>query len=168
MSSLTNILIGTTVGAAVIGAITYVAKLSRVSAQLESVATAMIHSVSLKGLVIRVDITLKNPTGTVLKIKYPFIKLLYKESTIGTSKSINQDIIIPANGEAHINSIMISVPITGLFSLSSGLLNLLTKKQAVVIVVKTISTIDLGWRKIPYEKTDSINLKPKAQNGTNN
>ena len=162
MGNLKKILIGTTIGAGVIAIATYVSRLKRTSAQLESVATANIHSIKWDGLTIRIDVTLKNPTMSSLKIKYPFVKVLFKEKVIGTSKVMSQDITIPAHGEAKISGIMINLPATGLFSLGGGIFNLLINKQPAPIFVKTITTIDLGWKKIAYEKTDNNTLKPKA------
>jgi hypothetical protein len=161
MASLKKILIGTTIGAGVIALISYVSKLKRTSAQLESVATANIHSIKFDGLTVRIDVTLKNPTESSLKIKYPFVKILFDEKVIGTSKLFDKDITIPKHGEAKISGIMINVPATGLLSLGGGIFNLLVKKQDAPIFVKTITTIDLGWKKIPYEKTDNNTLKPK-------
>jgi hypothetical protein len=160
---LKKILIGGSIGAAIIGAVTYVGRLKRTSAQLESVASSMVHSIKLDGLIIRVDVQLKNPTSTSLKIVFPFVKLFFNGKLIGTSKVVSQIISIPANGEAKVNGIMISIPPTGLMSVASGLFSLLTKKQAAEVVIKTITTIDLGWKKIPYEKSDKSQLKPKAK-----
>ena len=77
MSKLKNIVIGTTIGAGVIGLVSYLLGLKRTSAELESVATAMIHSVKLDGLTVRIDVILKNPTNSSLTIKYPFVKLYH-------------------------------------------------------------------------------------------
>ena len=162
MTKWKNILIGGTLTAGVVSLVSYLTRLKRTSAELESVATANIHSVKLDGLTVRIDVQLKNPTSTTLKIKYPFVKVINNKKVIGTSKVIDKDITIPKNGEAKIAGIMINIPATGLLSLGSGLLSLLTKKQAVPIVVQTITTIDLGWKKVPYSKSDDMTLKPKT------
>ncbi len=161
MSKLKNILISVTAGAGVIGLVSYLSGLKRTSAELESVATGMIHSIKLDGLTFRIDVNLKNPTKSSLKIKYPFVKLYHAGKLIGSSKVLNQDIKIPANGEAVISQIMLNIPATGLLALGSGLLNLLNKKQEVPLAIKTITTIDLGWKNVPYQKTEQIKLKPK-------
>jgi hypothetical protein len=57
---------------------------------------------------------------------------------------------------------MVKVPFTSILSLGSGLYKLLVNKEPAKISVTTISTIDLGWKQVPYEKTDDITLKPKA------
>lgn len=162
MPSLKNILIGGTITAGVVSLVSYLTGLKRTSAELESVATANIHSVKLDGLTVRIDVQLKNPTDTALKIKYPFVKVINSNKVIGTSKVIDKDITIPKYGEARIEAMMINLPATSLLSLGSGILSLLTKKQSVPLTVQTITTIDLGWKKIPYTKSDDMTLKPKA------
>jgi hypothetical protein len=157
-----KIFLGTTLVAGIGGAVAYALRLKRTGTQLESVAAAKIHSIKLDGLTIRIDVQLKNPSSTSLKIKFPFVKILFQDKVIGTSKVINKDITIPAYGEAKIDGIMITVPLTGLASIGGGLYNLLVKKQPAKIFVKTITTIDLGWQKFPYEKTDDNTLKPKT------
>jgi hypothetical protein len=162
MANWKKILIGTGITAGVVSALTYASKLMRTGAQLESVASAMIHALKLDGLTVRIDVVLKNPTGSSLKLKFPFVKLLYQGKVIGTSKVIDKDITLPKNGEAKVSGIMVTMPATGLLSLGGGLLSVLTKKQPAPISVKTITTIDLGWKKVPYEKTDNMTIKPKA------
>lgn len=158
-----KIFIGTGIGAGVIGIITYASKLKRTSAELESVASANVHSLKLDGLTIRIDVHLKNPTEGSLKIKFPFVKLIFQEKVIGTSKVINKDIKIPSHGQAKVTGIMVNIPATGLLSLGGGIFGLLVKKQPAQVEVKTITTIDLGWKKIPYSKSDKSTLKPPGQ-----
>lgn len=157
--SLKKILIGTGIGGAIIAGATYLFRLRRTSAELESVTTVNIHKLDLTGLTLRVDVQLKNPTKTALKIKFPFVKLIYKDATIGSSQVLDKDISIPAHGEAVAEKIMIQIPLKGIFSLSAGLIKALGTGEAVKLISKTISTIDLGWKKLPYEKTEELTLK---------
>jgi hypothetical protein len=162
MANWKKIFFTTTIGAGIAGLAVYAAKLKRTSAQLESVARASIHSLKLDGLTVRVDVQLKNPSASSLKIKFPFVKLLHNKKVIGTSKLINKDIAIPAHGEAKVEAIMINMPVAGLLSLGSGIYNLLVNKKDVNLTVLIISTVDLGWSTLPYQKAENINLKPKA------
>jgi hypothetical protein len=162
MPSWGKIFLGTTIGAGIAGAVAYAMRLKRMGTQLESVASAKIHSIKLDGITIRIDVQMKNPTASSVKLKFPFVKILFKDKVIGSSKVINKDITIPAYGEAKIEGVMITMPLTGLASLGGGLYNLLVKKQPAPILVKTITTIDLGWKKFPYEKIDDNTLKPKT------
>ena len=154
-----KILIGAGISGGFIAGVSYFFRLKRTSVELESVSTAEIYDVNLKGLTIRVNTILKNPTKTSFKIKFPYVKLLYHDSMIGSSEVVDRDITLPAYGEAKIEKIMIQIPIRGLFSVTAGLVNSLVSGESVKMNVKTISTIDLGWKQIPYEKTDEVVLK---------
>lgn len=160
MANWKKIMVGTGIGAGIIGAIAYFSRLNRTNAELETLATAKLHSLKLDGLTIRIDVQIKNPTSSSFKIKFPFVKLVYKDKTIGSSQVVNKDITIPEYGEAKVEAIMIKIPVTGLFSLGDGLFNSLSQNKAVTIAVKTITTIDLGWKQVPYEKTDNSTLNP--------
>lgn len=150
------------IGAGVVGLLGYANRLSKASDKIETNIKANIHSIKLEGITIRIDVKLKNPSNVKFKIKYPFIKASFKDSVIGTSQVIDKNIEIPKNGEVNIEGIMILVPYTGLFSIGAGLMKALTMNDAAVINVKTISQVDLGWKKLPYEKSNDITLRNKA------
>lgn len=154
-----KLLIGLGVGTGAFAAINYFRKLSRASAELQSVSSMQVHKLDLSGLTLRVDVKLKNPTAASFKLKFPFVKLIYKDAVIGSSQAVNTDISLPAYGEAVINQIMINIPIVGMFSLGMGLFQSLSKGEAVKMNTQTLTSIDLGWKKIPYEKTEEITLK---------
>ncbi len=157
MSDVGKILIGGGIMAAIAA---YLLRLRRTSAELETVVSAKIHSISFSGLTIRVDVQLKNPTKGTMAIKFPFVKLIYKGSTIGSSQAINKDITIPSYGEVMIDSILISIPVLGLLSVAGDLIKAITgSPEGIKIQIVTISTIDLGWKTIPYEKLDEVVIK---------
>ena len=53
-----------------------------------------------------------------------------------------------------------------LLSTAKSLLQAVQQGEAFKIGVTTMTTIDLGWKKVPYEKTDEVQLIG-AQNGSN-
>ncbi len=154
-----KILIGTGIGGAIIAGVTYVFRLKRTSAQLESFAKVNIFKLDLSGLVLQVDVQLKNPTATKFSIKFPFVKLIYKDAVVGSSQVQNKDIAIPAYGEAVAEKIMITIPPRNIFSLSAGLITSLLAGETTILDSTTITTIDLGLKTIPYEKKEQITLK---------
>jgi len=163
METWKKIAVGTLIGGALIGGTVYVIRLNKMSAELETVPMVKIHKLDLTGLTLRVDVQLKNPTRTAFKIKFPFIKLIYKGTTVGSSQVVDKDISIPAFGEVVVNQIMIRVPLLSIFSLSGGLIKAIQNNEAVKLDVKTSTTIDIGWKKMPYDKSDTITLsKSKA------
>ncbi len=158
METWKKIAVGTVVGGAIIGGTVYIIRLNNTSAQLETIPMVKIHKLDLTGLTLRVDVQLKNPTRTAFKIKFPFIKLVYKGTTVGSSQVVDKDITIPAFGEAVVNEIMIRVPLLSIFSLSGGLIKAVQNNEAVKIDVTTLTTIDLGWKKTPFSKVDTVTL----------
>ena len=155
MNNLTKILIGT--GVVITGG--YLLKMSRTSANIETEIKAKIHSLKLSGLTIRVDAKLKNPTDGTLKIKYPFVKLSYQNSTIGSSQVVNQNITIPSFGEANIEGVMINIPLTGIFSVAMDLLKSLKTGTGVKVMIKVVTTIYTTFSTIPYEYEVEQTLK---------
>lgn len=153
-----KIALGTGIGGVFIGGIAYLFRLGKTNAELETVPVVKIHKLDLTGLTLRVDVQLKNPTRTPLKIKFPFIKLVYKGTSIGSSQVIDKDISIPAFGEAVVEQIMIHLPLINIFSFSGDLIRSIQNKEPVKLDVKTLTNIDLGWRKVPYTKSDTITL----------
>jgi hypothetical protein len=158
METWKKITVGTIVGGALIGGTIYIVRLSKMGAELETVPMVKIHKLDLTGLTLRVDVQLKNPTRTAFKIKFPFLKLVYKGTTVGSSQVVDKDISIPAFGEAVINQIMIQVPLLSIFSLSGGLIKAIQNKEAVKIDVTTLTTIDLGMKKVPYKNIATVTL----------
>lgn len=155
MNTLGKIAIGVLVGGGAYAGYKYFSGLKQTSTELESVSSLMIHKMGLDGLTIRVDITLKNPTSGTLSIKYPFVKLLHENAMIGSSKVIDKDIQLSPFGETHIEQILINVPIMSILNLAKSLV----AKQPVKVVSKIISTINLGWKKLPFEKSQEHTLK---------
>lgn len=154
--------IGIGAGLAIAG-VAYAMRMKRANTELVSMASAKIHKLDATGITFRVDLQLKNPTQQRLKIKYPFIKLLLKGSVIGTSQSVNKDIIIPAFGQVIVDKIMINVPIIGLLSIGMDIYKSIQNGREIKLTVKTISTIDLFFKKVPYEYPQEITLLKKNQ-----
>lgn len=147
MNKLTKILIGT--GVVLTGG--YLFRMSRTSANLEIEVNSQLLKLDISGLTVRINAKIKNPTDGTLKIKYPFLKLIYKGTTLGSSQVIDKDITIPSFGEANIEGVMIIIPLTGIFSVAMDLLKAIKTKEGVKVSVKVITTIDTTFSSIPYE-----------------
>ena len=158
-SSLKNIALGAGITAVVVGGAAYLLKMSRTQAQLEIINRANLHKIDLTGLYIRIDSVLKNPTAGSCKLKFPFVKLIYNGVVIGTSQVSNKDILLPAFGEAHIDGMFVHIPIIGLLSLGFKVFRALKNGEPIQMQVNTITTIDLGWKYLPYEVTQDVTLK---------
>ena len=159
MSAITKAIVGTAVGAGLIGAISYVRGITRAQAELQIVPSVYLHKVSLEGIVIRVDALLKNPTKASFKIKYPFIEIMHSQRLIGSSQVINKDIHIPSFGQVMIQDMMVNVPVLNFFEVVSALILSINNHEPVVLNVGVITTVDLGWTQKAYEHRQDLTLK---------
>jgi hypothetical protein len=159
MSLLTKILTTTVVGAGAYAGWSYLKNLKTAGAELEVLPKATVHHLSWDGLTIRLDVLLKNPTKGGFTLKFPFVKLLYKDTVIGSSTPVDKDIKIPAFGQVMIDKIMVQIPMMGVFSLAFTLVKALISGQSETLTVRTLTTIDLGIIKMPYETKQEITIK---------
>jgi hypothetical protein len=154
-----KVLISLGVGAGALLGFNYFRKLQLTDMHMEIVPSAMLHKLDLSGLHIRMDIRIKNPDAGSLKIKYPFMRLAYEGETIGSSQAIDKDIQIPAYGEAVVNGIMIQIPITNILTSVHKIFKDLNKGKSVKIQALTHSTINLGWKQLPFDKVNDLVIK---------
>lgn len=161
MSLTKKIIVGGLVGAGAIAGYSYYLKMKKTQAELEVVPTATIQEMNLNGITIRLDLLLKNPTKGSFTIKFPFVKLSYKDSSVGSSQVVDQDIKLPAFGQVKIEKILVTVPMLSIFSVSSSILKAIQSKEEVKITATLMTTIDLGWTKLPFEETHEVTLKNK-------
>ncbi|HWJ25199.1 MAG TPA: hypothetical protein VNS32_01580 [Flavisolibacter sp.] len=159
MSIATKILTTSVIGVGAIAGWTYVKNLKKAQAELEVVPKASIHQLSWDGLTIRLDVLLKNPTKGSFSIKFPFVKLLYKETVIGSSEAIDKEIRIPAFGQAMIDKILVQIPMTNVFSTVFTLVKTLIGGESATLAIRTLTTINLGIIKLPYENKQEVQLK---------
>jgi hypothetical protein len=159
MSLAKKIITGTLIGAGVITGYNYFLKMKRTQAELEVIPDARLQQVNLDGIIIRIDLLLKNPTKGSFSIKFPFVKLTYKDSLIGSSQVVNQDIKIPAFGQAKIEKILVNVPMLSIFSVSTSVLKAIQSKEEVKVTATLMTAIDLGWTKLPFEESHEITLR---------
>lgn len=171
---------GTLAGGVIIGGIIFIPKLIKLknaAPDLDVIPTAKIHKLDFTGITIRIDVQLKNPTSAAFKMKYPYIRVSYEDSVIGTSQSIDKDIEMPGFGEVNITGIMISVPITSVLSMAGSLLKAVQNNTEVKVDIVTVTHIDPYWSynantkewkrlinlgnksTIPYNKSQSITLR---------
>lgn len=145
-------------GGAVIGG-SYLLSMKRAGVHLEVVPKVYVHSVSLSGLKVRVDALLKNPTRASFSVKFPFIRLAFNNSVIGSSQAVDKDIEIPAFGQVVIDNIMVEMPALNILSTSYTLIKSLLENRPVVVKATVLTTINVGLSRIPFESSAEIQLK---------
>jgi hypothetical protein len=154
-----KILAGATIiGGAIVGG-SYFYNMRRASVQLEVIPKAYIHSLSWSALTIRVDALLKNPTRASFSVKFPYIRVTYDGSLLGSSQVVNKDIQVPPFGQVVIDNMMVNLPVLSIVSSAYSIIKALYDKKQVKLMATVITTIDLGWSHVPYDSSVEIVLK---------
>ena len=162
METWKKLAIGTGVGSVLLAGTAWLLRLNRTAVNLEVIPNAKVHKIDLSAVTIRVDLQVKNPTRTSLNIKYPFVRLSYQDNSIGSSQAVDQDIVLPANGEAQIENILISIPMLNLLSSAGKVLTALQNKETVQLQIDTLTSIDLKIKKVPFSKRMLVNLNNRT------
>ena len=149
-----HILVGLGIAGAV-GGIAYLLSLKRLSDELEIVTGASISKVTLTGLVLKVNVTLKNPTGGSVMVKQPFVKMIYADKTIASSQVKDANIEIPKFSEVNLDPIKIKLGFLSLATTVPALVKEYRETGKLNVIVHTVTTINDS---LPYTKTDNITL----------
>ncbi|HEY8937483.1 MAG TPA: hypothetical protein VIM65_19795 [Cyclobacteriaceae bacterium] len=149
-----HILLGAGVLASLYGA-SYILRLNRFSQELETTTKVAIQKISLSGIELRIDVTLKNPSGGSVRIKQPFVKMIYNGGTLASSQISNVNITVPKFSEVKIQPIKINIGFMMMATKFPALLTAYRNTGQLNLVVKTITTIN---DKLPYIKTENITL----------
>lgn len=152
------LLLGAGIAAAVWGA-TYLSRLNRLSNELESTTKVNIFNVSLTGIELRINVTLKNPSGGTVMVKHPFVKLVYGDKTLASSQVKDTDMKLSKFSEVNLDPITLEISFLTLATTVPVLFKEYRKTGRMVLTVKTVSTIN---NNIPYTKTDTITLAMPA------
>ena len=134
--------------------------LQRLQAELE-IVNSFSGNLSLTGIVLTVNTTLKNPTAGTITIKSPFVKIQYKDKTIASSEAKNDDFPLPKFSQTKLSPITLSISWMSILQSIPGLYQDYQAGKEMDLLVTTITTIN---GKLPYSKTDTITLK-KGSNG---
>ncbi len=137
----------------------YVQQVKRMQRNLQYIPTVNLQGVTWNAITLRVNILLKNPSRTGFSLQYPFVKLDYKGTVIGSSQAVPRKIKIPTNGEVIIDNVLIVIPVTGLFSVTAEILKALMEKKPVELTLTVMTDITLGWITAHYEEKKAITIR---------
>ena len=133
-------------------------KIRRTGKELEISHSAAIQDIGLQGVHIRLDVLMRNPSGTGFTIKFPFIRVLYNGSVIGSSSVINRDIKIPGYGEVKIDNIQIAIPVLNILSTGYKVYKELKAKNKITLGLRTTTMIMAAGLKIPFETNEQTSI----------
>ena len=153
-----NLWTGIIIGAIALG-VYGMSKLKNASGQLVTEVKGRIHSMDFTKLVFAIDATIKNPTETEIVIKYPFIKIAYKDSVIASSELLNQTIRIAPYSQTNIKNIKLPIQYLSITGIAGELIKKLqNRQQQVTVQCQIVTTIMTGVKNIPYSITKDITI----------
>lgn len=153
---------GSAIGSALIGAGLWLRRMGRTSASLEVVPSLMLHKVDFTGVYIRVDVLLKNPENGKLTLNYPFVRLMYEGTSIGSSQAKKEDIVIAPLSETSIKSIMFHIPLLSLLTTSAKLITAIKDKKPIQLDTEVITAIKTGAGYVSFKKVIPLQLNTQA------
>ena len=133
----------------------YLFKLNRLSNELESETKVSIHNVSLIGIELAIHVKLKNPSSGSIKVKHPFVKMIYAGKTIASSQVKDSNFTIEKFSEVKLDPIKITLGFLNLVTTVPTLLKQYRETGKLNLIVHTVTTINDS---LPYTKTDNITL----------
>lgn len=134
----------------------YFVNLNRLSAELETVTKISIYKLKLDGIVLTIEVILKNPTKGNISIKHPFVKMIYEGKVFATSEVKNEDITLKEFSQSTLPLIFVNLSWVNLATTLPSLLKKLRSNELVSIQAKTITTIN---ENIPYSKEENIVIR---------
>ncbi|MFT3843692.1 MAG: hypothetical protein QM725_01465 [Lacibacter sp.] len=159
MKLVTKLVTGATLSLAAIAGWTYVSNLKRSAAELQIIPKASLYKLGWDGLVIRVDVLLKNPAKGSFVMQFPFVTVLYKNTVVGSSQASSKEVKVPATSEIKLDPVYIQIPVSNVFSVVFSLVKSLFNKEAITMLIRTQTQIKLGLISIPYENKTEVNLQ---------
>jgi hypothetical protein len=141
-----------------IAAWNYIRQMKKMQENLEYIPSVNIQGITWNGITLKVDILLKNPSRGSLSIQYPFVRIDYKGTVIGSSQAVPKKIRIPPNGEVIINNVIIVIPVTGLFSVTAEILKNLLAKKKMELTLTVMTDITAGWIAVPYKESKKLTI----------
>lgn len=153
-----RVLAGSLIGGGLLAGYIVLKKIKHTGAELEINNSLAIQEVGIQGIKVRLDVLLRNPSGTGFTIKFPYIRLLYNGSVVGTSSVINRDIKVPSYGEVKIDNIVISISALNILSSGYKAYKDIKSKNKITLTIKTTTLLMPDSLKIPYESNQDITL----------
>lgn len=147
-----HILIGAGAVALALG-VPYLLKVKRLTEELTTVTKVSVYKVRLDGIELEVKVTVKNPTGGSIRLKVPFVKMMYGEKTFATSQVSDQEIEIGKFTDVTFPSIFINLPFMSLATTVPNMLKEFRSTGKINMTIQTITTINGN---VPYTKTDQV------------
>jgi hypothetical protein len=125
--------------AALIWALSKVAKTSRFYNRLNVEARGRLHKLTFNKMQVAVKCKLKNPTNTSIEIQYPYVELYYKGEMLGSSQVVDDTIPIPQYGQPE-REVLIDIYLLQLSVVAADIFRILQTQQGTLAVQGKVYT----------------------------
>jgi hypothetical protein len=120
---------------------------------------ARVHKITFSRITIVVKATVKNPTKHNYKFKHPFVTLLYKNESIGTSLVESTDYELKPFEQRMLNDITVEISVLSLPTLALDLFNILrTQTGAAPILIRTTVPVEVAGQITTAVYEQTVNL----------
>jgi hypothetical protein len=136
--------------------------LKRLNDEIQVISSVNINKLTFSSLELRIDLLLKNPTSGTVDVKYPFVKIYYDGSMLGSSEVKDKDFPLPKYSQMTVDPIYLPIPLPSLISLAPKMLNDLQAGNSIALQVTAVTTLN---NTVPYTRTDTITIKPGSNAG---
>ncbi|MEW6469660.1 MAG: hypothetical protein AB1458_12085 [Bacteroidota bacterium] len=150
-----------------VGAFAYARHLKKEADTVQTEVRGAIHAIKLKGLDIRLDVKLKNPSKTDFKFSFPFVQLQSgKGGVIGTTQAVDEVVLLKAGEEKQLEPLFLHIPLGSVLKLGLEFLTNLKNGKAgfkLVAVTTTYAHLAFGVYKHKVSwKEEIVLLKEKT------
>ncbi len=136
----------------------YLLRLNKASQSIVARTRLQVHRVSLSGIELTAIIRLQNPNSIGLNIRFPFVNLKHKGTSIGSSQVKDETLQLAGNSE---KAFSLRIQSAGWLSLIQALGAAIVQKirsgQKVPLELLAITSTQVNG--IPFEKQETITLQ---------
>ena len=165
MGIVKDLVVGTTASLAAAAGISGI-RLYSLSRNLQISHKLKVSNLSLKGITLTIDVVLKNPTGSSMKIQYPFLSVKLGDTLLASSVMKEDWIEIKPYSLTEIKDINFNLSILDELSIASNLLVPLTTGQPATIKAVTQTRVKFLFFHIPFTTEEDLVLN--NNNGSKN
>lgn len=134
-------------------------RLGRASGKIVTQVAARIFKIDIASLTIAIDATIKNPTNTEIKIRYPFIKIMHGDRVLASSTLKDELIAIKPYSETKITNIKIPLSYLYMAGLAPEVLKKLKDKSYKIAFQIGLETgVMFAGRNIPYSSVQEVKI----------
>lgn len=130
--------------------------LSQLNKELQIEQITSIYRMTLTGITMRVDVTLKNPTPGQINVKTPFVTISFNGEPLGQSDNLSaNNQLVPSYGQVQLDPIYITLRYLNLAMTARNFWEAYMNKGRATIAIRALTRINDVF---PVENTTTFEL----------